>query len=161
MESPIFQHHMGENVCFGCGHHNPEGLQIESRWEGDLAICQWTPTQTYWGWPNIVNGGVIATLVDCHCMGTAMAAAYLAEERSLSSDPIYRYATGSLSLRYHKPTPADQPLILKASIMEQKGRKTTLTCEVWSGEQLTVTAEVVALRVVDSSQVVEGNPFSG
>lgn len=160
-ETPVFQDHMDGNVCFGCGQDNPEGLQIHSFWEGDTAICRWMPEKKYWGWVNILNGGIIATLIDCHCMGTAMAEAYRAEGRSLDSAPVYRYATGTLNIRYLKPTPGDQEVEIKANVVEVKNRKTTLAAEVWCAGELTATAEVIALRVVDSSQDTTGNPFSG
>lgn len=161
METPIFQDHMEGNVCFGCGQDNPEGLQIHSFWEGDTAICRWMPEKKYWGWVNILNGGIIATLIDCHCMGTAMAEAYRAEGRSLDTLPMYRYATGTLNIRYLKPTPGDQEVEVSAKVLEVKKRKTTLSVEVWCAGELTATAEVIALRVVDSSIPSEGNPFSG
>ncbi|MFK7968956.1 MAG: PaaI family thioesterase [Bacteroidia bacterium] len=150
-----FQDHMPGNICFGCGRENHEGLQISSRWqEGEekhIAVCEWMPEKRYQGWPNILNGGIIATLIDCHTMGTAMAEAYRAEGRSLDSDPIYRYATGTLNVRYLKPTPSDGPVIIKAWVTEQKGRKTTLISECWACGEKTAVAEVVALRVVDTS----------
>lgn len=161
MSSPFFQAHMPGNICFGCGWDNPDGLHIHSCWEGETAVCRWQPDSRYWGWANLLNGGIIATLVDCHCMGTAMAAAYRAENRSLETDPVYRYATGTLNVKYLKPTPGDQEVLLKAWVTEIKGKKTTLLCEVWSAGQLTATAEVIALRVVDSSQPQAGNPFIG
>lgn len=161
MKTAIFQDHMEGNVCFGCGQDNPEGLQIHSFWDGDTAICRWMPEQKYWGWVNILNGGIIATLIDCHCMGTAMAEAYRAEGRGLDSMPIYRYATGTLNVRYLKPTPGDQEVEIRANVVEVKNRKTTMKAEVWSDGECTATAEVVALRVVDSSQDTTGNPFSG
>ncbi len=161
MKTPIFQDHMDGNVCFGCGQDNAEGLQIHSFWDGDTAICRWMPEKKYWGWVNILNGGIIATLIDCHCMGAAMAEAYRAEDRSLDSEPIYRYATGTLNIRYLNPTPGDQEVEIRANVIEVKNRKTTLTAEVWCGGECTATAEVIALRVVDSSQDTNGNPFSG
>lgn len=157
--SPFFQDHMPGNVCFGCGQDNPDGLHIHSFWDGDTAICHWTPEKKYWGWVNVMNGGIIATLIDCHCMGTALAEAYRSENRSLDTEPVYRYATGTLNVKYLKPTPGDKELEIKARVIEVKGRKTTLEAEVWSGDLLTATAEVIALRVVDTSQSTEGNPF--
>ncbi len=152
---------MLENVCFGCGIHNDEGLQIKSEWLGDIAVCDWMPEEKYHGWSNLLNGGIIATLVDCHCMGTAMAAAYRAENRSLLSMPEYRYATGTLNVKYLKPTSNLHPVRLEAKIVEEKGRKTTLTCEVFSQGVKTAEADVVAIRVFDSSQdqAEAGNPF--
>ena len=160
MEKAVyFQDHMPENICFGCGNHNEEGLQIKSHWEGEESVCLWNSHERYQGWPNLLNGGILATLVDCHCMGTAMADAYRREERGLDSDPVYRYATGTLSVKYIKPTPNNQPIELRAQITEVKDRKTVLTCQVNVGGITTAIADVVAIRVYDSSKENEGNPF--
>ncbi len=153
-----FQHHMPDNVCFGCGTENPDGLQIKSYWEGEEAVCHWDSREKYHGWSGILNGGVLATLIDCHCMGTAMAAAYQAEGRALDSEPIYRYATGTLNIRYLKPTP-NTHIELRARVEEIKGRKTTLRCRVFAEGEQTAEAEVIAIRVADSSEAKDDNPF--
>jgi len=153
-----FQHHMPDNVCFGCGTANPDGLQIKSYWEGPEAVCHWDSQEKYHGWSGILNGGVLATLIDCHCMGTAMAAAYQAEGRALDSAPVYRYATGTLNIRYLKPTP-NTHIELRATVKEIKGRKTTLHCKVFAEGQQTAEAEVIAIRVADSRDTNPNNPF--
>lgn len=150
---------MPGNVCFGCGKENPGGLQIRSYWEGEEGVCIWHSAEKYHGWANLMNGGILATLIDCHCMGTAMAHAYRVESRPLDSLPVYRYATGTMQVRYLKPTPNDVPVELRAQIKEVKGRKTTLTCQAFSAGVLTAEAEVIAIRVYDSSEEKEGNPF--
>ena len=148
--SKYFQDHMPENVCFGCG-QNHEGLQIKSFWDGEIAVCQWTSREHFHGWSNLMNGGIMATLIDCHCMGTAMAHAYKTEGRELSSMPEYRYATGTLTVKYLKPTPNDH-VELRAKIVEVKERKTIMTCDLISSRgEISVTADVIAIRVFDSS----------
>ena len=138
---------------------NNDGLQIKSFWEGEESVCQWESEKQYQGWPGLLNGGILATLVDCHCMGTAMADAYKREQRSLDSEPIYRYATGTLTVKYLKPTPNDQMLELRAQVTEVKGRKTVLKCNVMANGEMTATADVIAIRVYDSSQENAANPF--
>ncbi|MEQ9231074.1 MAG: PaaI family thioesterase [Cyclobacteriaceae bacterium] len=156
--SKFFQDHMPENVCFGCG-HNHEGLQIKSYWDGDVSVCKWKSEEKYHGWSDLMNGGIMATLIDCHCMGTAMADAYRRENRELDTEPVYRYATGTLSVKYLKPTPNDE-VELRAKIVEVKGRKTVMTCEFLSSTgELTATADVVGIRVFDSSNDSGSNPF--
>lgn len=155
-----FQDFMPGNICFGCGKEHPEGLRIQSRWEGEESVATWHSRPEFRGWATLLNGGIIATLVDCHCMGTAMADAYRREHRSLDSAPYYRYATGTLTVKYLKPTHNDLPVHLRARVTEVKGRKTVLSCQVFSGEELTAEAEVVAIRVFDSSQDQEGSIFS-
>lgn len=156
--SKYFQDHMPENVCFGCG-HNHDGLQIKSYWEGEEAVMQWTSQEKYHGWSDLMNGGIMATLIDCHCMGTAMADAYRRESRDLDSEPVYRYATGTLSIKYLKPTPNEQ-VVLRARVVEVKGRKTVLKCDFFSknGDK-TAEADVIGIRVFDSSQDAGNNPF--
>lgn len=147
--SKYFQDHMPGNVCFGCG-SNHNGLQIRSFWEEDVAVCRWTSKDFFHGWRGLMNGGIMATLIDCHCMGTAMAHAYKSESRELNSEPEYRYATGTLTIKYLKPTPNDY-VELHAKVVEAKGRKTVMTCELISSkEEVTVTADVIAIRVFDS-----------
>ena len=158
-ESMIFQDHMPGNVCFGCGNENPEGLHIQSSWEGKDSVCIWNSETRYQGWAKLVNGGILATLIDCHCMGTAMAAAYREEGRPLDSDPTYRYATASIKVDYLKPTPNDRPITLRAQVVEMKGRKTRLTCQVYADDDLTAQAEVIAVRVFEGVEE-QGNPFS-
>ena len=150
-DSKFFQDHMPENVCFGCG-HNHEGLQIKSYWEGEVAICDWESKEKYHGWSKLLNGGIMATLIDCHCMCTAMAYAYKMEGRDLETFPEYRYATGTLSVKYLKPTPNTQ-IQLRATVEEMKGRKTVLKCELLDHEgNKTAEADVIAIRVFDSSE---------
>ena len=142
---------MPGNVCFGCGSENHQGLQIKSYWQDDVSICDWQAQPHHHGWPGLMNGGVIASVIDCHCMCTAMAHAYRLEDRELDSEPHYKYATGTMTIKYLKPTSNDVPVTLKATVTEVKGKKSTVMCEVYSEGKLTVTAEVIAIRVFDSS----------
>lgn len=157
-DSKFFQDHMPENVCFGCG-TNHDGLQIKSYWEGEVSICKWQSKEMYHGWRKLMNGGIMATLIDCHCMGTAMADAYRKEGRSLDSNPEYRYATGTLSVKYLKPTP-NTTVELRARVVEVKGKKTVLKCDFFSesGDK-TAEADVIAIRVYDESDSSGSNPF--
>lgn len=154
-----FQDHMPGNICFGCGKDNHEGLQIKSYWEGEEAICIFHSEEKYQGWKGLLNGGIMATLVDCHSMCTAMAGAYRAENRNLDSQPEYRYATGTMTIKYLKPTSNDIPVELRATIKEIKGRKVVVDCRILSNGQLTALAEVIAIRVFDSSQVEKNSVF--
>ncbi len=113
---------MPGNVCYGCGKENHEGLKIRSYWEVEEAVCIWHSKDKYNGWKGILNGGVLATLIDCHLMCTAMAAAYRAEGRDIDSEPVYHYATASLNIRYLKPTSNDHPIEIRATVKELKGQ---------------------------------------
>ena len=153
------QNYMEGNVCFGCGTKNEDGLHVKSFWDGEESVCIWKPEKKYAGWSNLLNGGIISTLIDCHCMGTAAAYSYNMEGRALGSYPEYRYATGTLFVKYLKPTPLDSVIELRASIKEVKERKIVLICFLFGDTIKTVEAEVVAIRVYDGSKIETENVF--
>lgn len=148
MEPRAFQDDMSDNYCFGCGRENEHGLQIRSYWSGQAAVCTWEPSGFHAAGPRaILNGGVIATIIDCHCVCTAIAAAYRAEGRAISSNPAIWYATASLQVTYLRPTPIGGPVLLRAEVTSASAKKTTLTCVLIAGGEERVRAEVIAVRV--------------
>lgn len=160
-QTTYFQEHLEDNICFGCGNQNPDGLQIKSYWEDDESVCIWNSSEKYQGWPNVMNGGIMATVIDCHCMNTAMAAAYKQENRSLNSEPKYRYATGTMNIKYLKPTSNNAPLEVRAKVTEITNKKVVLNCITLSEGVKTSEALVIAIRVFDSSADNSKNIFNG
>ncbi len=146
-----FQDHWDHNLCWGCGAHNPNGLNIKSYWseaDSNIAICRWTPCKEHMAGPkDILNGGVIATVIDCHSIGTAIADAYVQEGRELNSEPLIWFVTGYLNVNYHKPTPIDCEVELRAKVTKREGKKSVVACTLFSGETQCVGAEVLAIRV--------------
>jgi len=61
------------NHCYGCGQLNEAGLQLKSYWEGDEAIAIFKPEPYHISVPGYVYGGLIASIIDCHGIGTAVA----------------------------------------------------------------------------------------
>jgi len=156
-----FQHAMPGDVCFGCGSDNAAGLKIHSYWDGDEGVCRWRPEKKHEGWEGITCGGIIATLIDCHCMATAMATAIRNEGRALMSEPYYRFATGMLNIKYLAPTPNDKELELRAHVTEVKNeKKYTLECGLYADGVKTAEATVVAFLVHRSDQVDRDSAFS-
>jgi hypothetical protein len=154
-----FQDFMPGDTCFGCGPANPHGLKIRSYWDGEIAKCVWSPQPYHEGWANLTCGGVIATLVDCHCINTAMATAVRNEKRALGSEPSYLFATGSINLRFLKPSPVDQPIELQAHVTAIKNeKKYSLSCDVFVNGEKTADAQVIALLVYRSDRPEEAAP---
>ena len=135
------------SYCYGCGRLNEEGLQIKSYWDGAETVCHFTPRPQHIAIPGYVYGGLIASLVDCHGTGTAAAAAYQAEGRSMDTQPPIRFLTGSLNVKYLKPTPLGPPIELRGKIIEVKGRKVVVEVTVKVNDAVTATGEVVAIQV--------------
>lgn len=145
-----------EGVCFGCGCSSQHGLHIHSYWseDGDHVLAEHLPDPMYCGWPDLVYGGLIAMLVDCHSNWTAMAFHYRAENREPGSLPPIHCVTGNLGIRFLKPTPMGVPLQLRARVEGEVGRKTRVLCELYAGEQLTAVGDSIFVRV-DASQLAD------
>ena len=79
---PSLQELIPRNHCWGCGPDNEQGLQLKSYWDGDGAVSIWQPRPPFFAGPtHILNGGVVASLIDCHSVCTAIAAAYRTSTR--------------------------------------------------------------------------------
>ena len=136
------------NGCFGCGPNNHQGLAIKSYWQGGETHCQFQPEpHMSAGPPHFLNGGIIATVIDCHTVCTAAADAYRQEGREIGDGETIWYVTGKLSISYKAPAPISGPVDIKARISERKGRKSVVECELFAGDTLCATAEVIAIRV--------------
>jgi acyl-CoA thioesterase FadM len=94
-----------------------------------------------------MNGGISATLIDCHSVCTATAYAYRHEGRAMASDPEIWCVTGSMELEYLAPVPIDQPVDLRARIVGAEGRKARLECILASNGRECVRGRVLAIRV--------------
>ena len=154
-EAPAFQDQMHDNFCWGCGADNPDGLHLESRWsrgeEGDVAVAQWQSRPEYAAGPrHVLNGGIIATLLDCHGVCTAIADAYSREGRGIGSDPDLWYATASMGVEYLRPVPIEAVVSLRARVVDVEDRFTTVECELEADGKVRARASVRAVRVPDS-----------
>lgn len=138
-----------EGVCFGCGSKNEHGLQIKSYWDvdGEHVIMKYMPDARYVGWPSLVYGGIISCLIDCHSNWTAMANYYRAENREPGTLLRIDCVTGTLGIKYIKPTPMGVPLLFKARIKRVIGRKSIVLCEVYANDVLTVVSDSIFVRV--------------
>ncbi len=136
------------NHCWGCGPLNSSGLQIKSYPDGDGTVSRFQPSPAHMAGPtHVVNGGVIATVIDCHTICTAIADAYRVAGRELGSEPLLWCVTASLKVDYLAPTPISEPMELRARVRETKGRKRLVECTVTSGGKECARAEVVAIEV--------------
>ena len=134
--------------CYGCGRLNNSGMRIKSFWDGDESICRHTPAQYYTGgFSDKIYGGLIASLMDCHCAGTAAAAKHRAEGFELGERPIPRFVTASLKVDYLKPTPAGIELEVRAKVVEMKNRKVVLHAELIADGIVTAKGEAIMVQI--------------
>ena len=149
MTEKAFQDYYPDHLshCYGCGRLNEYGLQIKSYWDGEETVCTFHPKAYHIAVPGYVYGGLIASIIDCHCTGTAAAAAYRAEGRAMDTEPTLRFLTGSLHVDYVRPTPLDVPLEVRASVKEIKGRKVVVAATLSAEGEVCARGEVVAIQV--------------
>ena len=134
-------------ICYGCGKNNPHGLHIRTQWNGKEGVFRFKPKPYHTAFPGVVYGGLIASLIDCHSIGTAIAAAYQAEGRAPGTEPDIMYVTGKLKVSYIKPTPIDKELELRAQVKELGEKKAIVTCDLTADGETCAHGEVIAVRI--------------
>ncbi|HUX04451.1 MAG TPA: PaaI family thioesterase [Acidimicrobiales bacterium] len=144
-----FQDYYPEHLahCYGCGRLNEHGHQIKTVWEGEESVTRFVPQPFHTAVPGFVYGGLVASLIDCHSTATAAAAMYRAEGRDMDTLPAFRFVTGSLHVRYLKPTPLGVTLEVRGLVREIKGRKVTVASTLSAEGVECVLGEVVALQM--------------
>jgi acyl-coenzyme A thioesterase PaaI-like protein len=105
------------NACFGCGPANPRGLHVRSFPQGENVVAEWMPEPVYEAFPGVLNGGIIGTLLDCHCNWTA--AYHLMLHAGVDHPPCT--VTADYAITMKRPTPTSGPVRLVARVLESSG----------------------------------------
>ena len=135
--------------CYGCGRLNDHGLHLRTFWDGDETVTRYTPEPWHIAIPGYVNGGLLASLMDCHGTGTAAAAAYRAEGREMGTPPLRRFVTASLRVDFLKPTPLGVELEARGRATAIQGRKVVVEARILADGVMTVKGEIVAVEMPD------------
>ncbi|MBP6715436.1 MAG: PaaI family thioesterase [Acidobacteria bacterium] len=133
--------------CYGCGRLNEHGLHVQTTWTGSEGLAIFSPRPEHTAMPGFVYGGLLASLIDCHAIGTAAAASMHANGLQPGVDPSPRFVTAALEVRYVKPTPMGVELVLRAIPVEISARKVVLKVSVTAGGVDTVLGHVVAAPI--------------
>jgi acyl-coenzyme A thioesterase PaaI-like protein len=123
------------NSCFGCGPANPKGLRIGSRVEGELVVAEWTPSEHHQAFPGVLNGGIIGSLLDCHCNWTA--AYHLMKQGGMETPPCT--VTADYTIQLKRPTPMTGPVRLEAKPVELKDDRAVIEGTLIAGGKVTAT----------------------
>jgi acyl-coenzyme A thioesterase PaaI-like protein len=143
--------------CYGCGRLNEHGLQIKSCWDGEETVAVFEPRAYHSGISGYVYGGLIASIIDCHCIGTASAAAHRSEKRDMGMDTLPRFVTASLHVDYLRPAPLGAPLEVRARVQEIKGRKVAVAATVLAKEEVCAQGEVIAVQMPEHMMPAGGS----
>jgi len=123
------------SVCFGCGPANAEGLRIKSFVEGALVVADFVPETYQEAFPNVLSGGIIGTLLDCHCNWTAAYHLMLLA----GADTVPATVTAAYAVRMRNPTPTDGALRLRARLVEIGDGRATVEGEIEADGEVTAT----------------------
>lgn len=122
-------------ACFGCGPANGNGLHVRSFADGDEVVAVWQPQTKYEAFPGMLSGGIIGTLLDCHCNWTA--AWHLMNKAGLDHPPCT--VTAEYSIKLIRPTPSDKAVRLVARIVESTDDRAIVQGELIAHERITAT----------------------
>ena len=136
--------------CYGCGRLNDRGLQLKSYWDGDESVALFQPEEKHVAVPGLVYGGLIASLIHCHCTGTAAAAAYREQGRAMDTDPGLRFVTASLHVDYLAPTPLASQLEVRGIVTELTKKKVVIEARVMAEGKVCAKGKVVAVQLPES-----------
>jgi uncharacterized protein (TIGR00369 family) len=103
--------------CFACGVRNDAGLKLTFWVEGDEIVTEFTPEQHFQGFPGVLHGGILATLLDETLSRTASI-----EGRWMM--------TGRLEVRYRRPAPLGPRLRVTARQLSARSRMVLAEGEV-------------------------------
>ena len=122
-----------ENSPF-IGRANPISLPVVFEVRDGVVHGEATFTAPYCGPPNHVHGGVIAAVFD-ELLGTVNVVNQLGA------------MTGTLTIRYHQPTPLFREIRMEGHQAGVEGRKVFAKGSMWSGETLLAEAEGIFISL--------------
>lgn len=134
--------------CFVCGQDNHAGLRTRYRQDGDRIVTVFTGDERHQGFPGVVHGGLISSLLDETMGRTALF------ERAW-------VMTGRLEVRYRKPTPINQPLKVSAWVTRLRGMSVESRGEVRTEDgELLAEAKGLFLKIPEEvkRQAEEAHP---
>ncbi len=125
--------------CFGCGPANPQGLRIRSIPVGDTpdgeVVAQWSPQKHHEAFDNILNGGIVGALLDCHSNWTAVW--HLMKRDGLAEAPCS--VTAEFHVKMRHPTPTRGPVTISARAVSSEGSRVTVEASIAAEGKVTAT----------------------
>jgi acyl-coenzyme A thioesterase PaaI-like protein len=143
MELCLQERYAPNNACFGCGPANANGLRIRSCVQGDEVVATWKGETYHEAFPGMLNGGIIGSLLDCHCNWAA--AWHLMQKQGLDHPPCT--VTAEYTIKLLRPTPSDVPVELVARVAESSNRRAVITAELKANGEVCATCQGTFIAV--------------
>ena len=133
--------------CFGCGPTNDKGLRIRSLAESAESdahvLCDFVPERHHEAFENVLNGGIIGTILDCHMNWTAIH--HLMRKQGLDHAPCTVTAEFKVALK--RPTPIG-PVHVDARVVSSTDDRATVEATMTANGKVTAigTGTFVAVK---------------
>jgi uncharacterized protein (TIGR00369 family) len=133
-------------MCFVCGRENPVGLHLHfyEDPEAHQIIVPLNIPEQYQGYPGVVHGGILATILD-ETTGRAI---------NVGRDDEQFWVTAKFEIRYRRPTPTKTPLTAVGWVVSLRSRTAEVAGEIRLPDG-TVTAEATAVVVCPSGETLK------
>ena len=118
-------------TCFGCGPVNERGLRLKSYPDGDGEIvARFTPWPEHDNGTGFLNGGIIATVLDCH---SAAVVTHEAARRGWHAfdGALLPFLTAGIEVKYRRPSPLHEPVELRGRLLLADESEMTAAVELW------------------------------
>jgi len=125
---------LNEGFCFGCGKNNPIGMKLHFVKDGEAIRAEFTPDKMHQGWPGLLHGGILSTLLD-EAMSNI---AYATGKTTL---------TARMEVAWRQPVKVTEPLVVTAWITRQR-KKIIETAGKVTLKDGTIIAESTAKQFV-------------
>jgi len=127
--------------CFGCGPSNSKGLQLRSYPGDGMVVATFAPSPEHDNGLGYLNGGIIATLLDCH----SAAAVFLEAERqgwtALPGTGL-PFVTAGLNVRFRRPAPLHEAVQLRATVVRASEAEITAEVQLLADDKTCASAVV-------------------
>lgn len=147
-----------KSICFGCGPANKKGLRIRSFAKNPEfalnskdefpyhCIAEFIPEEYYQAFPNVLNGGIIGSLLDCHSNWTA---AYALMHKNNQTEPPCT-VTADFHVILKRPTPFPATVYLDAWVKEFSGPKAIIEATLTANGKVCATCAGTFVAVDES-----------
>lgn len=106
-------------------------------------VATWRPSPHHRAFEGILSGGIIGTLLDCHCNWTAAHALM----RRAGTDRPPTTVTAEYSVRLLRPTPSGAPVTLRARPVEVRKDRAAIEATLESGGAVCATCRGLFVAV--------------
>jgi uncharacterized protein (TIGR00369 family) len=131
-----------ENRCFACSPHNALGLRLRfTRVDTHEIECRYSAPEHVAGAPGVIHGGIQATLLD-EVLGVAA-------DTGFPEGQAPKLVTVDFQLRYRRPAPVGEKLVLRARFLRREGRDVFVEGEIASQAGELLTRASARWRILD------------